>query len=119
VKRVAAILLALIVALAGYQGIRLAKASSQRESLRHGLNRSSAQLEAAQDEIAALRLTDAALRAQLRGLGAEPAAPEVRVAPAPAPDVDVFVPSPRPSRPTPSPRPTSSPTPCLLNLVCL
>lgn len=115
----AAILLAVILAVSSYQGIRLARATSQRESLRQVLNRSITELEAAQDEIAALRLTDAALRAQLRGLGAEPVAPLVRVQALPAPEVAVIVPSPRPTRTTPSPRPTPSPTPCLLNVVCL
>lgn len=110
-------LLALILTLTGYQAIRLEKATSERSVLQHELNDSVQTLEAAQREIAALRLTDAALRAQLRALGAEPAVPEVRIAPGPAPDVAVIVPSPRPSR-TPPPSPTPTPRPCLLGLVC-
>ncbi|MGH7337305.1 MAG: hypothetical protein ACREI7_07000, partial [Myxococcota bacterium] len=109
---------AVILALGSYQGIRLAKATSQRESLRSDLTSAAQTLEEAQREIAALRRTDAALRAQLRGLGAEPVVPEVRVAPGPAPDVSVIVPSDRPSRAPSTPAPTPTPRPCLLGLIC-
>lgn len=116
-RRVAAVLLALMLTLTGYQAIRLEKATSERSALQRELSDSMRMLEAAQREIEALRLTDAALRAQVRALGAEPAVPVVRVAPGAAPDVAVIVPTPPPSRTAP-PRPIPTPRPCLLGLVC-